>query len=722
MTEAAEFAPGFATDPSERIGAAVALRLEEAAAPQVAPYGSWRSPVTAELVTRGGLRLGEVQPGPDGAVYWLEGRPLEGGRNVVVRHDSTGAIRDVTPTDRDPQTGVYLYNARTRVHEYGGGAFAVSRAPGGTGSTVAFVRFADNRLYRQDIAPDGTPGLPIALTPDDQGKRYYAEPIFDAARGRLLAVCEDHRRDPDGTAPQNVVNTLVAVALDPGPGGPAEPVTLLQGHDFYSSARLSPGGAALCFLAWDHPSMPWFGCTLYVAEVTASGEVAAPRRVAGGVDESVFQPEWGPASSALYYVSDRDTGWWNLYQCKDPLGSAASERITEPFEAEFALPQWNLGLTLYDFLPAVPDRAAAEDLVCAFTRNGKWELGRVSPDTRSLTLLQVEPFTDLGAVRATLGSDGLPTALFVGGGPDSPVSVVQLSIPADYASTPSWEVLHAADPIPPEVLRCLSRPIPVTYDLPGGGTGFAFYYPPTNPDFTAPEGTRPPVLVKGHGGPTSAASTRLSLGFQYWTTRGIGVLDVNYGGSTGYGRDYRFRLYRSWGVTDIEDCVSAAEYLVDNDQADRERLFISGGSAGGYTALRAITFRPGVFAAAGSFYGIGDLEALARDTHKFESRYLDWLIGPYPEAKEAYQERSPIHHIDQLSVPVAFFQGSVDRIVPPNQAELMVTALRDKGLPVGYFLFEGEGHGFRQGPNIIRATDAELYFYSFTVLREGLRF
>lgn len=715
MTEPVEVAPAFEAEPEERATAPAALSAADAGGPQVAPYGFWRSPITAELVAQGGLRFSEVRSEPGGAIYWIEGRPLEKGRNVVVRRDAEGRRRDVTPAE---------FNARTRIHEYGGGAFAVHR-PAGEGRTVlVFVHFDDNRLYRQDIAPDGTVSAPVPLTPDVEAKRYYAEPVFDVRRNRVLAVSEDHRAGPAGTAAQHVVNSLVAVSLEPGAGGPAEPVTLAKGHDFYSSARVSPDGNALCFLTWDHPSMPWFGCTLYVAQIAADGGVGEPRPVAGGVEESIFQPEWGPASGALYYVSDRQTGWWNLYRSTDPLGAAAAERVTEPLEAEFGAPQWNLGLCLYDFLPAPASATQAdEEIVCGFSRNGLWELGRVRPQARTLTPLAVAPFNDIQHVRAAVGRDGGAAVLFAGGGPASPASVVRLPVAEGgrYGSSP-LEVLASAEPLPAEIQRYLSSPRPVTFETTGGKKAHAFYYPPHNPDFTAPADDRPPLLVKGHGGPTSAASTRMALGFQFWTSRGIGILDVNYGGSTGFGREFRFRLYRQWGITDIEDCVSAAQAQVKADAADGTRLLISGGSAGGYTALRAITFRPGVFAAAGSFYGVSDLEALARDTHKFESHYLDWLIGPYPQDQAIYQERSPIHAIDKLSVPVVFFQGSEDRIVPPNQAEMMVEALRRKGLPVGYFLFEGEGHGFRQGPNIIRSTEGELYFYSFTVLREGLRF
>ncbi|HIC94777.1 MAG TPA: S9 family peptidase, partial [Anaerolineae bacterium] len=444
-------------------------------------------------------------------------------------------------------------------------------------------------------------------------------------------------------------------------------------------------GTRLAWLTWNHPNMPWDGTELWVAKLRADGSLGRAGRVAGGPRESIFQPEWSP-DGILHFVSDR-TGWWNLYRWRD----GRVEPLTE-MEAEFGRPQWVFGMSTYAF-------ESAGRIICAYTRQGTWHLASLDTATRRLEPIET-PYTEIAYVRAAPGR-----AVFLAGSPTEPASIVQLDL-----ATGRIEVLRrssetAIDP------GYLSSPQAIEFPTEGGLTAYAFFYPPRNRDYVAPPDERPPLLVMSHGGPTSAASTTLNLEIQYWTSRGIAVLDVNYGGSTGYGRAYRERLEGRWGIVDVDDCVNGARYLVERGLVDGQRLAIRGGSAGGYTTLCALTFRD-VFKAGASYFGVSDLEALTKETHKFESHYLDRLVGPYPERRDLYRDRSPIHFAHRLSCPVIFFQGLEDKVVPPSQAELMVQALRAKGLPVAYVTFEGEQHGLRRAESIKRALDAELYFYA----------
>ena len=623
--------------------------------PEVAPYGSWRSPIGAELIASGAVSVGQLVLDGDDA-YWIETRPTEGGRGVVVRRGADGRVSDVTPP------GFYV---RTRVHEYGGGAFAVS------GGVVYFSNFADQRLYRQDPGEEPRP-----LTPDVDLR--YADGDVDRRRGRMVCVREDHT-----VGGREAVNTLVSVDLTEG--GPGD--LLVSGSDFYSSPRINPDGSRLAWLSWDHPNMPWDGTTLWTAPLDAAGKVGAATRVAGGIDESIFQPEWSP-DGVLYFVSDR-TGWWNLYRRRE--GEAAP---VYRMEAEFGAPQWGLGMRTYGF-------ASAERIICSYNLKGVWHIADLYPDSQTLQRVPT-PFTEITSSGMVVSSDGV---LFGAGSPTMPATVMYHDL-----STGGTEALRRSSDA--EVDQgYLSAPRPIEFPTEKGLTAHAFFYPPKNRDYTGPEGERPPLLVKSHGGPTSSTSSTLDLSVQYWTSRGIAVLDVNYGGSTGYGTEYRRRLNGQWGLIDVDDCSNGAAYLVERGEVDGERLAIKGSSAGGYTTLAALTFRD-VFKAGASYYGISDLEALAKETHKFESRYLDTLIGPYPERRDLYVERSPVHHTQQLSCPIVLFQGLEDKIVPPNQAEAMMDAMREKGLPSAYVPFEGEQHGFRRSENIKRALEAELYFYS----------
>ena len=624
-------------------------------APLTVPFGSWKSPITSDLIVAGSVGLGQIAMDGDD-MYWVETRPEEGGRNVVVRRTPDGLLTDMTPPP---------FNARTRVHEYGGGAFAVSEG------TVYFSNFYDQRVYRQD------PGTqPRPLTPEENLR--YADGVIDRRRGRMVCVREDH-----GDSGREALNTLVSLDLQRGGAGEV----LASGNDFYASPRLNPAGSRLAWLTWDHPNMPWDGTELWVGELERDGSLGPAQRVAGGPDESIFQPEWSPGG-ILYFVSDRN-GWWNLHRWRD----GQVEPLYE-MEAEFGAPQWVFGTTTYAF-------ESARRIICSYTRRGTWGLASIDTETRQLEPIET-PYSDMlrGNVRAAPGY-----ALFCGDSPTEPFSIVKLDLRTRHLEVLRRSSTESIDE------GYLSSPEAIEFPTEGGLTAHAFFYPPTNGEHVEPTSGKPPLLVISHGGPTGATSIGLNLQAQFWTSRGVAVLDVNYGGSTGYGTAYRRRLNGNWGIVDVDDCVNAARYLMGRGDVDGDRLIIRGGSAGGYTTLCALTYRD-VFKAGASYYGIGDLEAMTKDTHKFESRYLDTLIGPYPERRDLYVQRSPIHHTDRLSCPVILFQGLEDKIVPPNQAETMVEALRLKGLPVAYIPFEGEQHGFRRSENINRSLEAELYFYS----------
>jgi dipeptidyl aminopeptidase/acylaminoacyl peptidase len=627
--------------------------------PETAPYGAWRSLITADLIT--GKRVGVVSPRIDGDdVYWIENRPAEAGRSVVVRRAPDGTIADAIPAG---------FNARTRVHEYGGGAYTVRDG------VLIFANFADTRLYRVDGDDP-----PRAITPE--GALRYADVIFDPDRARLIAIREDHSGDAEA------VNTIVA--LDPD-GDESGGMVLTSGADFYSNPRLSPDRRRLAWLQWNHPNMPWDGSELWVGEIGEDGTVISSELIVGGLQESIFQPEWAP-DGTLYFVSDR-TGWWNLY-CR----SGGGDEAVAPMDAEFGLPQWVFGMATYGFLDP-------GTILATYTRDGTWHL--VTIDTASGRLTPIEnPFTEIDAPFAAGGS-----AVLVAGSPTLATAVVRYDPVSGTFETLKRSLETLKRSLETEIdPGYLSIPTPVEFPTGNGLTAHGFLYLPRNKDFTAPEGELPPLLVESHGGPTGATSTALSLPLQFWTSRGFAVLDVNYGGSTGYGRPYRQRLNDAWGVVDVDDHVNGARYLIERGLVDPERTAIRGWSASGYTTLATLAFRD-LFRAGASHFGISDLETMTTDTHKFESRYLDGLIGPYPDRKDIYVERSPIHHLDGFTEPLILFQGSEDTVVPPDQAETMYEAMAARGLPVALVVFTGEGHGFRRAENIQRALEGELDFY-----------
>ena len=722
------------------------------------PYGAWASPISARDVAEGARRIDDIAAAGD-RVYWIERRPDEGGRNVLVRRRPDGATDTLTPAG---------YDVRSRVHEYGGGAFCLlvrvenpaastdrslgartfwsasgaSPRSGGRELSHAFVNFKDQRVYLVSTGP------PTPLTPPDRA--HYADLVFDPHRDRLIAVQE--RPDPAGGEP---IAAIVAIALR---STASEPTTeLVSGADFYSSPRLSPDGSQLAWLSWNHPDMPWDATELRLADLDDRGLPAAPRLVAGGdpaSPEAVQQPGFDP-DGRLTFISDR-SGWWNLYRLGDTkpvavekpadtdarsLGartfwsaSSATPRSGEPESplvtalyprnAEFGVPPWLFGMSTYAH--------TASGIVAACCEQGVWNLLLIPPAPSLGAPAVARAFWPASTASGAMPRSGEPvpiptpytsitwlrpatpdTAIFLAAAPDRHAELVRLHLPAGAATAPSaaapqLEVLTTTGP-PPDP-RYVSTGRPIDFPSAGGRRAYAFFYPPKNDDAHPPAGAGPPLIVKSHGGPTSAAEHIYDPGVQFWTSRGFAVVDVNYGGSTGHGRAYRESLRGRWGIVDVEDCAAAAEALAARGEADAAGLLIRGGSAGGYTTLAALAFRD-TFAAGASHYGVADLAALARDTHKFESRYLDRLVGPYPERADLYRERSPLEARDGFSCPVIFFQGTEDRIVPPNQAESMVEALRARGVPVAYLLFEGEQHGFRRTGNIVRALEAELSFY-----------
>jgi dipeptidyl aminopeptidase/acylaminoacyl peptidase len=620
---------------------------------QIASYGSWKSPISSDLIVSATVGLGAVSYDGDD-IYWLEGRPSEGGRYVIVRRSTDGTVTDITPQP---------FNVRSRVHEYGGGAFLVFEG------TIYFTNFTDQRVYVHKAAR-----TPQPLTPE--GKLRYADFCLERMRTRLLCVCEDHSQENS-----EPVNKIVSIDLNSG-----AVTTLIEGNDFYSSPRLSGDGSQLAWLSWNHPHMPWDSTQLWLAKINPDGSIGETECIAGGEHESICQPEFSPQGK-LYFSSDR-TGWWNLYR-------RHYDGIIEPLfplNAEFGYPHWVFGESVYGF-------ASEDHLICTYTQNGRWYLASLNSDHKTLVNLDI-PFTSISHLQVNHHQ-----VLFIGASPTQPTAIVQLDLEQGTTA-----ILKQSSNLDIDS-GYLSVPEAIAFPTTNGKTAHAWYYPPQNRDYLAPEGELPPLLVKSHGGPTAATSASFNLRIQYWTSRGFAFCDVNYGGSTGYGREYRQRLKGNWGIVDVDDCVNAAKYLGATGKVDPHKLAISGGSAGGYTTLAALTFKD-TFQAGASYYGVSDLEALARDTHKFESRYLDGLIGNYPEQRAIYLKRSPINFPDRLSCPVAFFQGLEDKIVPPNQAEMMVEVIKNKGIPVAYVPFEGEQHGFRRAENIKRALDGEFYFYS----------
>ena len=619
---------------------------------EVAPYGTWTSPVTPERLVEAVVRLSQLQV-HEHTLYWIESRPNEGGRDVIVRSEPGESPKDAI---------VDGFNARTRVHEYGGRCFAVH------GERLVFSNWRDQRLWLQaaSAAPE-----PLTPEPDAPASLRYADPVFTNDGAWVICVREMH--SPDG----RVINDLVAVRADGD--GAGDPRVLIAGNDFYSAPRLSPDGTRLAWVTWNLPDMPWDATVLWSASLGENCTLGAAHPVAGGDGESITQPRWSP-SGVLHYVSDR-SGWWNIY---DEEG-----RPLCPMDAEFGRPDWTFGASTFGFLDD-------DTLIAVWGSGGVDHLGLVHGGRAHKLPLTFSYVASLVTANGTVAA--------IASSPNEAAAVVTL----DPIRRSADVVRRSQEPfLDPETV---SAPSPLQFPTGNGQTANLLLYPPANSRFTGPEGDRPPVVVFIHGGPTGQAVPAFDRGVQYWTSRGFAVADVNYRGSSGFGRAFRNLLVGSWGVADVEDCSVAIDWLHSQGLVDGTRAVIRGGSAGGFTTLAALAFT-NTFAAGASLYGVADLELLARETHKFESRYLDSLVGPWPDASDEYKRRSPIYHVERIVSPLILFQGSDDRVVPPDQSRLMFEALRERGVTVEYHEFEGEQHGFRRADTVMAVARAELDFY-----------
>jgi dipeptidyl aminopeptidase/acylaminoacyl peptidase len=620
----------------------------------VAPFGAWASPFRIERLTDRVVFLAEPR-GIDGVTWWLEGRPDEAGRQVLVRRDPDGTVTRLTPVG---------FNARSRVHEYGGAATLIS------GDLIVVSDFVSGRLFRVTAPEQVTP-----LTPERAWR--YSDAVHDVARNRLIAIREIHEA-ADVERHGEWINDMVAIDLATG-----DVTVLAEGSDFYMSPRISPDGTTLVWLEWHHPNMPWDGTELFQAQFEADGSLGPRLLVAGSRSDWIAQPRWSP--EGILHFAAEPQGWMNLFR----FANGEIETVTD-YEAEFVGPDWQFGSCTYEFM--------GDGSILAIARSGgRDQLVKVAPDG-SLEPIEL-PFTELNG----LSIDG-DRVVMRGAGPADPASVIDLRRDGTYT------VLRRATPTVPE-REDVSIPEHIEFPTTGDRTAFGNYYPPTNRSFVGPDGALPPLIVTSHGGPTASAFSGFATGLQLFTSRGYAVLDVDYGGSTGYGKDYRKRLEGQWGIVDVDDCVAGARYLVERGLVDGERLAIRGGSASGFTTLAALAFTD-EFHAGCTYFGIGDLRAFVKDTHKFESRYLESLLGKWPEAKQVYLDRSPSLHAENITVPVLVQQGAEDKIVPVEEAERIVDALYERRVPHAYLLYPGEDHGFRGHDAIIRSFGGELSFYA----------
>lgn len=629
---------------------------------EVVSYGGWKSPITSDMIVGESVQIGQIVV--DGAtIYWDERHPKEAGRSVILRCTPEGRIETITPSFVDSQNP--YFNVRTRVHEYGGGAFTVA------GGMVYFSNFKDQRLYRQEPGRE-----PVPVTAEAQ--MFYSDGVIDGDRKRMFCVREDHSGEGEA------INTLISLDLMNG-----SVAVIASGKDFYAFPRMNHNGMKLAWTTWNHPHMPWDRTELWVATVKPDGSISGAVKIAGRTGESILQPQWSP-DGTLYFISDRN-GWWNIYSW-----DSANVKPLVQMEAEFASAQWVFGLSSYTVV-------SSEQIVCTYFKDGIWHLASIDTGTGGIKEIDT-PYTDIQNMKTIPGA-----VVFSGGSPTRPTEIVKLD-----TKTCRCEVLYRSAKVPVDE-GYISVPVQIEYPTEDNRTAYGIFYAPKNRDYAVPGEEKPPLLVFTHGGPTAAAGAAFNIDLQYWTSRGFAVLDVNYGGSTGYGKAYRDRLRGRWGIVDVDDVVNGARYLVQQGKVDGDKLAIRGGSAGGYTTLACLVFRGDVFKAGASYFGVSDLGVLAEYTHKFESRYLDGLIGPYRpliDPGDPYYDRSPIYFTDRIVAPLILFQGDEDKIVPPEQSRMMVESLSKKGLPYAYLEFKGESHGFRKAENIIRSLEAELYFYS----------
>jgi dipeptidyl aminopeptidase/acylaminoacyl peptidase len=620
----------------------------------ITAHGLWPSPIDGEQVARQATAYDAVHTSGE-AVYWLETRPSQGGRAVVVRWTDDGGAADAVPA---------RFDVGSRVHEYGGGAYLPA------GRTLFACNQDDQRVYRIDGQCDPVPITPGPRTP--VGLRYADLRLLSS--GELLVCVRERHQGAD------VVNELVVLPVN----GSAEPWVVASGHDFYAAPRPSPDGRRLAWLTWDRPCMPWDGADLWVADLGPDGRLGPASHVVGGPRESVVQPEWN-AEGVLHFVSDR-SGWWNLY--REHHGQVESLLA---MAAEFADAPWELDYSSYAFI-------ADGRIACRYRQQGRDHLGLLDPQSGRLTALPI-PYTSLKPYLRAVGD----RLAFIGASPTASSAVATLYVP-----TGRLDVLAGAEVSLDSAW--VSVPQPIEFPARDGQAAHALYYPPTNPEVTGPTEVRPPLLVQAHPGPTADAKARLDLRTQFFTSRGFAVVDVNYAGSTGYGRDYRERLTGQWGVLDVTDCLDAARFLIQAGEVDARRLVISGESAGGFTALCGLASEE-LFAAGASRFGIADLETFRQQAPKFQAQELDRLVGPYPEAAATYRARSPLHAVDRITRPVLLVHGLQDTVVPPIQARVMAEALERRGVQHLLVAFPGEGHGFRRPESIRRALEAELSFY-----------
>lgn len=620
------------------------------------PFGAWESPISASEIAAGGTSLQALSASGD-SVYLIESRPSEMGRQVLLRLPSRGDFSECTPSN---------FNTRTRVHEYGGGDYWVHEG------VIFAVSFSDQRVYRIDDEESE----PVAITPRSEiaNSLRYANGTVSSDGSTIYCVQENH------LDPEHILNQIVCFPSD----GSIDPRVIFSGTDFVSSPKISPDGLTLTWLSWDHPNMPWDGTQLHMAQINSDGGLSNRKLIAGGSEESITQPTWSP-DGVLHFISDR-SGWWNLYFFEN-------EEITRLVEldADFAGPDWQFGFSSYDFM-------ADSSVICTYKDRDRDILIKVGREDSVPEKIQNDysSISDVSVLNDVI--------YFIGSSPVVPAELVSISLAENTINTLRQSREATID------ASFISEAEFIEFDTTESAKSFALFYPPKHAHSQGAPDEKPPLLVMSHGGPTSATSTSYNLAIQYWTSRGIAVVDVNYRGSSGFGRAYRNALRNQWGVFDTADCIAAARFLEQRGDVDGSRMAIRGGSAGGYTTLCALTFHD-VFQAGASYYGVADAEILATETHKFESRYLDQLMGPYPAARDVYVSRSPIHYADQIRAAVIVFQGLEDQIVPPAQAELMVDGLVQNKLPHVYMTFRGEQHGFRQAANIIKTLESELSFY-----------
>lgn len=625
--------------------------------PQTQPYGTWESPITADELCRKIVGFGCVQV-VDDALYWLESNPDNHNHQVLYRRTADGVTEQLVPND---------FNIGSRVHEYGSGACWMHH------NTIFAVKRSDQRIYRFNAPNQDL--MPITPEPTTPGGFRYADGVVMPDGLRMYCVREYHNGQ------QYPANELVMIPTD----GRQVPQIVFGDSDFVSSPCISPDGTRLAWVSWDFPHMPWDSTRLHVATIQGDGTLCDVTIIAGGKDISVSQPRWNH-QGVLHFISD-ESGWWNIYACKDN-----EVKSLTPMAAEFCGPPWGFGMKTYDFF-------AEGAMACCYEQAGVSTLAILKPNGTELKALPCE-LTAIGSVQV-MGDQHL---IVTGASPTQLTKLIRMKVDGTQTKTlKQITALSLSDSM-------MSIGEPIQFPTTDNAIAHAYFYPPKHTDYTAPDHERPPLVVCSHGGPTAHCGNTYSLAIQYWTSRGIAVVDVNYRGSSGYGRHYRQALYGYWGVRDVEDCIAAVTALAETDRIDPQRVAIRGGSAGGYTTLCGLTFHD-TFAAGASYFGVSDVAALAADTHKFESHYIDQLIGTDLNAKDHAYHRSPIHFTDQITTPVILFQGTEDKVVPPNQAEKMAMALKNKNIPHALFLFDGEPHGFIQPKNNITALESELSFY-----------